>query len=139
MIAGNFLCTVNDVLRVLDGSSDFERIAPRAEDGQCFAWRLSALSCDSRVRLLALVHFRAIEKPPQHQGKKLGALRPSGDSLLVAWLRANPGEWSMKQIADARGITLSGVRDACDLARCHLNKRRLQISGRPLLISLKVS
>lgn len=130
-------CDPVTLLRVLESGDDFERCAPRTEDGHGFAWRLSLLAVDPRVRSAATTHLRAVERPPQSRD---GA-RPAGAaSVLLDWLRANPGEWTLTQIAHARGVSLVTVRGHLKAHRAALNSR-LETAGKHggkhLVISLK--
>jgi hypothetical protein len=137
-----FVCTASEALRALKASSDFEPCAPRAEDGHGFAWRLSSLSVDPRVRAAAMIHQRDIEQPPQRRTGNYTSVRPAGSaaSVLLDWLRQNPGEWTLAQIADARGVGIVTIRQQVEVHRTSL-VTRLQATGKHggkhLLVSLK--
>lgn len=133
------------ILVVLKTGDDFEPCAPRPEDGQGFTWRLSSLACDPRVRAAAFVHQRSAEQPPQRRQyqQNTGAHRATltkhleGANVLVAWLRANPGKWTLDQIAQGRGCTVASVRSLLRIHRQCIDEERLPSKGRPLVISLK--
>lgn len=121
-LIAEFQCHPLDILRQLKAGDDFEQVAPRQQDGPGFAWRLSSLAADPRVRAAALVHQRHVEQPPQVRRQDFTKERLTPQSgVLVDWLRNNPGEWSLEQIATGRGVSIATVR-------CHL--KRLRGSGR---------
>lgn len=137
-----FTCTASEALRALKASSDFEQVAPRTEDGHGFAWRLSSLSVDPRVRAAALAHHREVERPPQDRRRDYTSARPAGSaaSVLLDWLRANPGEWTLAQIAEARGVGIVTVRQQLKVHRAAVITRLEHVGhhgGKHLLISLK--
>ncbi len=142
-LAALYLADAVDILKALQASSDFERCAPRPEDGSGFAWRLSSLAVDPRVRAAAIKHQRTIEQPPQmrafHNGAPRSSLPLAGDgarNVLVQWLQANPGEWLVTQIATARGISIAAVRDHIRKHPDLITKRRPQGKSH-LLVSLR--
>lgn len=130
------------VLRVLKATDDFEPCAPRDNDGKGFAWRLSSLAVDPRVRAAALEHHRHIEQPPQVRSRRHAAdravlpMRSSGN-VLIDWLQANPGEWLIAQVAAARGVSIATIRSHVQIHRDRITKRRANTTGGALLISLK--
>lgn len=143
-------CEPLDVLRVFKRhDNDFEQVAPRPQDGLGFAWRLSSLSVDKVVRDAALRHQRNVEQPPQkrvfHDSRVAGnAVQPlpdftAGGSVLIDWLRQNPGPWTLAQIAEARGTTITTIRGHVHQHRDKLEIRRAESKGRPLVVSLKAA
>jgi len=141
----HYLADAAAVLRVLKASSDFEPCPPCVEDGKGFAWRLSALSVDPVVRAAALVHLRDIAQPPQrrqsHQDtgapRATFARRDPAANVLAAWMRQNPGPWTIDQIAMGRGCTRAAVREHLKHSRHLFHTERLTTPGRPLVVWLK--
>lgn len=130
------------ILAVLKTGDDFEPCAPRPQDGHGFAWRLSSLAVDPRVRAAAIAHHRDVERPPQIRRRDYTSRRPAGSaaSVLLDWLRQNPGEWTLAQIAEARGVGVMTVRQQVKVHRTALAVRTEHVGhhgGRHLLITLK--
>jgi hypothetical protein len=143
-----YRATPDEILKTLNAHSDFERCAPRPEDGGEFAWRMSAMAIDPVVRATAFKHLRAIEQPPQRRERQRaqndGAQRASlpvansTANALVMWLMANPGEWLITQIAEARGCTIATIRDHIKRSRDTIATRRQNgHDNGPVLVSLK--
>lgn len=140
-----FACTAAEVLVVLGRHADFERCPPRPQDKPGFAWRLSSMAADLRVRAAAMTHQRAIEQPPQRRqyAHDTGAARAEFKSqdesanVLLTWLRHNPGQWSLVQIATARGCSIPTVRGHVKAHRPLLHIERQPGKGKALLVSLK--
>jgi hypothetical protein len=144
MLASTFNADASAILSVLKTGDDFEPCAPRAQDGQGFAWRLSSLAVDPRVRAAAFVHQRSVERPPQlRQFHNTGVARVQptkhleGANVLVAWMRENPGKWTLDQIAQGRGCTVAAVRSLLRIHRQCFTEERLPTKGRPVVLSLK--
>jgi hypothetical protein len=140
-LVADFMCAPGPIIAVLDKSDDFERVPAVANDPEKgFRWRLSALASDPRVRDLAWRLLRLVEQPPQRRASH-GLMRAphpfTGRSVLLSWLKDNPGEWTVKQIAEARGVSANALREHMARHSGKLIKRRLPIPGRPLVISLK--
>lgn len=140
-----YACTAVEVLAVLVRHADFERCPPRPQDKPGFAWRLSSMAADQRVRAAAMVHQRNVEQPPQRRqyASNTGAGRgefkeqDANASVLIAWLRNNPGQWSLTQIAEARGCSIPTVRGHVKAHRKSLLIERREAKGKALLVSLK--
>jgi len=145
-LVDQFNAPATSILRVLKTGDDFEPCAPREHDGHGFAWRLSSMAVDPRVRAAALVHQRAVEQPPQRQRQfHTGAPRATllkkhvDANVLVHWLRQNPGRWTIDQIAQGRGCTRAAVREHLKNNRQHFETERLSAPGRPLVVWLKIA
>lgn len=141
-LVGAFGATASDLLRLLKRGDDFEPCAPRPQDKPGFAYRLSMLAVDPRVRAAAIKHHREVEQPPQVRRRDYTSVRPTGTaaSVLLDWLRQNPGEWTLAQIAEARGVGVMTIRCHIKAQRTALLIRRQDVGthgGRRLLVSLK--
>ncbi len=135
VLALHFTCTVAEAQQTLDANDDFEH-------GYSQAWRLSVLATNPDTRMAALRQQRDIEQPPQARRRDYTSARPAGSaaSVLLDWLRANPGEWTLAQIAEARGVGIVTVRQQLKVHRSAVVTRLEHIGhhgGKHLLISLK--
>lgn len=148
VLCEHYACAATDLLRALKSCADFEACPPRPEDGKGFAWRLSSLSVDPDVRAAAFKHQRTTEQPPQRRpqrqhrqdtGAERAPFAPADPqaNVLVVWMRANPGKWTIDQIAQGRGCTRAAVREHLKHRRHLFATERLSSPGRPLVVWLK--
>lgn len=135
VIAQRFGCTTVDAQKVLKSHDDFAPCAPQPGEGPCFSYRLCPLACDPRTRALAA--RQCAERPPQLR-KFHDDSAHKNDSLLVAWLRENAGEWAIADVARLRGVSIQAIRKQVRIYHDQINQRRSDGIGRPLFISFKV-
>ncbi len=128
-----------EVMAVVTDSDDFERIAPAPGAGDCWHWRLSPLARDITVRRAACAHLRDAVAPPQSKPLAFTKERHARDgmgSALAVWLRANPGSWTIRQIAAARGVAISTVAAQIGLLGAVIAKHKVPGQRRALAYSL---
>lgn len=114
IIANYHKVHLSEVMAVVTDGDDFERVAPAAGTGDCWHWRLSSLANDLTVRRAACAHLRDAVAPPQsapakpitYTRERLPSVR---GAVMRTWFMANPGEWSMEQIAASRGVSVPTI------------------------------